>query len=184
MTRLATVLTMVLFIGVNSGVSVDGISTTFIYPVLGDELNQTLHIIANTQDPRLRGWFTHGNQFGAYYPTNPVCQYDYHPGEDWNRFDARENAGSEPVFSIGANGYVVRVVNGSSIGGSILIRYKLSVATDFTPYFLSGTIPTTKYRYGEYILVQYMHVEPEAGLVKGSLVTLGQRVGTILAGYD
>ncbi len=179
--RLMTqVLTVALFI-VMSNTGFANVSTNFIFPVLGDGLS----IMENRQDPRLRGWYT-WNYFGHSYPKNPLggAAKPYHPGEDWNRYDGRENAGNEPVYSIADYGYVVRVVTDGGIGGSVLVRYKLPNITDFSSYFFPGTTPWEKYERGEYVLVQYAHIRPEAHLKRGQEVSLGQELGKILPGAD
>ena len=162
---------------------VNATADRFIFPVLSD--NHSL--VQNNDDPRDYGWFV-GNGFGDGYQNNPVCTHEpkhiYHPGEDWNRKDGRDNNGNEPVYSIG-NGVIARIErNNNFYGGTILIRYELREKMNFTPYFLPNTTPVNLYVQGKYIIVQYMHIKVDSNLRVGQEVSLGQKLGKIINIYN
>lgn len=154
-----------------------------IFPVLADNHN----IAQNNKNPRSYGWYVNiTNGFGGYYPENPVggANNPYHPAEDWNRTDGRDNSGNEPVYSIG-NGVIARIEHtNNTYGGAILVRYSLAKDMDFAPYFLPNTTVKELYRRGKYIIAQYMHVAVDTNLQERQTVSLGQRLGTIISVYN
>jgi hypothetical protein len=161
-------------------------TTVFVYPVLGDGKT----IKNNVDNPRNYGWYTDRNPFGNEYVDNPIkngcaCPTcNYHPGEDWNRTDSRDDNGFEPVYSI-SNGVVVRKeINTDAYGDTILIRYELSSEIDFSKYFLTGTIPVLKYKKSKYVVAQYMHISADSSINLGDKVFLGQKIGTIHDDYN
>lgn len=175
MVQLGRIAVLVLFIKLSIVITASAVADRFIFPILADD-----HAVAtNNEDPRKCGWYV-WNDFGSYYPDNPISsEHPWHPAEDWNRADGRDDNGNEPVYSIG-DGIVARIVRGDTgYGDALLVRYKLLEMVDFSPYFLSETTPRTKYKSGQYIIVQYMHIVIDSDLSKGDPVYLGQRLGVI-----
>jgi len=162
------------------------IACRFIYPVLGD--GQTIQM--NVKDPRECGWYDSGNPFGHYYPTVPIQEMQlkklfYHPAEDWNRDDKKEDtANVVGVYSI-SDGEIVRIEKNNKVyGETILVRYELPQEIDFTKYFLNGTVPIEKYKKSKYIIAQWMHIIVKDGLKEEDQVKLGQELGVIDSDFN
>jgi len=184
MEKIKSIVLIVLLIGAVFSGTANAVADRLIFPVLADN-----HSIAqNSADPRDYGWFVN-NGFGNRYVGNPVGGHlnpprEYHPAEDWNRTDGRDNNGNESVYSIG-DGVIARIErNHSFYGGTILVRYELTQEMDFTPYFLPNTTPVEQYRRDRHIIAQFMHIAVDGNLQEGQWVNLGQRLGVILNTYN
>jgi len=182
MKQLQKTVLIALLIGVVFTEKASAVTDRLVFPVLADNHS----ITQNSEDPRNYGWFVNSqNGFGGNFPDNPVAGpgFPFHPAEDWNRTDGRDNNGNEPVYAIG-NGIIARVTsNNPNYGGAVLVRYELAQEIDFTPYFLPNTTVKELYRRGRYIIGDYIHIAPDVNLRVGQQVILGQNLGTILPDF-
>jgi len=108
------------------------------------------------------GYVTQTNDRDSWYNAQDWADYNsdyggYHPGEDWNDERGGSSDVGAPVYAI-ANG-VVTAITSNVAGNGITINHKLTN--------------------GELIYSVYIHIDVQPGLNVGSVVRLGDQIGSI-----